>query len=123
MKGPREVKKADIIIIAVVIAAALIPMISAHFSGGALYARVTVDGQTKWDIDLSGVKDSYYLETEHFRILVEKDAISFVSSDCRDLICVHTGRLTKAGDTAVCVPNRAAIRVYTRGSLPTIITG
>ena len=37
--------------------------------------------------------------------------IGFTESDCPDLVCVHTGMLSKAGDVAACVPNKTVISV------------
>lgn len=35
----------------------------------------------------------------------------FLSSDCRDQICVHAGWLENGGDWAACLPNRIIIRL------------
>ena len=40
----------------------------------------------------------------HVKLLLEPGAISFEHSDCRDQICVRTGKLTKPGQAAVCSP-------------------
>lgn len=48
-----------------------------------------------------------YTET----IRVEKGRIRFVKADCPDKICVNTGWLEEPGDIAVCLPNRAVIRI------------
>lgn len=32
-------------------------------------------------------------------------------ADCRDQVCVRTGTLTRAGQTAVCLPNRVVVRL------------
>jgi hypothetical protein len=55
------------------------------------------------EIELGGS----YTET----IRVEKGRIRFVKADCPDKICVNTGWLEEPGDTAVCLPNRAVVRI------------
>lgn len=41
-----------------------------------------------------------------------RDGAAFVSeADCPDKLCVAAGRLTKAGDAAVCLPNRVTLTV------------
>jgi hypothetical protein len=50
------------------------------------------------------------------RIAVRNGAVGFVSSDCSDKICIHAGFLSVPGQTAVCLPNRAAVQVTARGA-------
>ena len=45
------------------------------------------------------------------QILLEPGAASFLSSDCPDQICVRTGKLTKPGEAAVCLPARVSLRI------------
>lgn len=47
----------------------------------------------------------------HEIIEVEKGRIRFKEADCPDKICVKTGWLTKVGDIAVCLPNKAIIKI------------
>lgn len=58
---------------------------------------------TQQEIDLGG--------EYHVKVLVEPGAVSFLHSDCRDQICVHTGKLTKVGQTAVCLPAKISVRI------------
>ena len=45
------------------------------------------------------------------QILLEPGAASFLSSDCPHQICVRTGKLTKPGEAAVCLPARVSLRI------------
>ena len=43
---------------------------------------------------------------------VQKDgSIAFVSSDCPDKVCVHSGYLKRSGDYAACLPNAFVLKV------------
>lgn len=44
-------------------------------------------------------------------LLAEPDGISFQHSSCPDQTCVRTGKLTRAGQTAVCLPARVSVRL------------
>ena len=44
-------------------------------------------------------------------VQVENGRIRFASSDCPDRVCVHSGWLSTAGQTAACVPAGVSIRV------------
>ena len=48
-------------------------------------------------------------------------AVWFAAADCPDKICVRSGKLRKAGDTAACLPAGVVIRV--RGGAADATTG
>ncbi len=39
------------------------------------------------------------------------DGAAVTDSQCPDKICVHTGKLTKAGETAICLPAKVVLRL------------
>ncbi len=74
---------------------------------GTEICRFDLTRQTaRQEIDLGG--------DYHVKLLVEPGAVSFLRSDCRDQICVRTGKLTKAGQTAVCLPAKISVRIIGR---------
>ncbi len=44
-------------------------------------------------------------------LLAEPGAVSFLRSSCPDQTCVRTGKLTKPGQAAVCLPARISVRL------------
>lgn len=42
---------------------------------------------------------------------VKGGKIAFLSSDCPDQICVHTGFIGQPGQSAACLPNHVALRI------------
>lgn len=44
-------------------------------------------------------------------IEVRDHKVRFVDSPCKAKLCVHSGWLTDAGDTAACLPNRVLIQI------------
>ena len=76
-------------------------------------AVIRIDGEIYEKIDLSRVDEPYEIEisTEFGRntVLVEHNAISVISADCPDKICVNQGKLTGGGVPIVCMPNRLVI--------------
>ncbi|MBQ6554976.1 MAG: NusG domain II-containing protein [Firmicutes bacterium] len=104
-------KRTDIVVIAVFLAAALclygIIKITAK-SGN--YAEVNVNGKTVKTLPLD--KDTVYIpEGKNVRIEVKGGKIAFTESDCPDKICVKTGFIHTAGQTAVCLPNAVSVTV------------
>ncbi len=47
----------------------------------------------------------------HNTIEAERGRIRFEDADCPDRVCVHTGWVSKPGQTTACVPNRALIKI------------
>jgi hypothetical protein len=70
------------------------------------------------EIDLSAADDGQFSIEEEtgipivFEIADHK--IRFVSSDCPDLICVHTGWVENEMQSAVCMPNSVSVTVTER---------
>lgn len=113
------IKKGDIIIAVIIIALAII--ISILYIIGSndlpddkkLYAVVTISGKSN-RFALS--KDIVY-KPEHTPlnpVIVIKDGFVFVeSSNCRDKICIKTGKISKPGQIIVCVPARLTVKIIT----------
>ena len=79
-----------------------------------LRALVIVEGQTVYTISLEHVTGERVLplDTEPKTwVKVNEEGICFVDSQCPDKICMGYGVLRRAGETAVCLPARAMIRV------------
>lgn len=81
-------------------------------SSGSLTALVRQDGQVVRTIALTGLSepitftlDGAYTNT----IRAENGRICVESATCPGQDCVHTGWLTRAGQSAVCLENRVSI--------------
>ena len=75
------------------------------------FAEITIDGLpvTVVSLQADGVFD---VETNpDIRFEIKNGAIRFLESNCPDKICVRTGFVTRAGQTAVCLPNKAVLRI------------
>lgn len=110
-------KKQDLFLIVPLLLAAAVLLVWFNSRPGSGIAVVEQNGieicrfdlarQTaRREIDLGG--------DYHIKLLVEPGAVSFLHSGCRDQICVRTGKLTKAGQTAVCLPAKISVRIIGR---------
>ena len=123
MRG--RLKWGDCIIIGVVLllAAALTALMAQNTAGGRLYAevwqndvlveRVVLTDETDRTIDLDG----------HNVIVLAGKTARVESADCHDQVCVRTGTLTRAGQVAVCLPNRVVLKlVGETGAIDAIVS-
>ena len=123
MRG--RLKWGDFIIIGAVLllAAALTALMAQNTAGGRLYAevwqndvlveRVVLTDETDRTIDLDG----------HNVIVLAGKTARVESADCHDQVCVRTGTLTRAGQVAVCLPNRVVLKlVGETGAIDAIVS-
>ena len=81
---------------------------------GAPVAVIEQNGKEIRRVALSSIPqpETLVLEGEiSVTVLLEPGQVSIVHSDCPDQICVHTGVLTRPGQSAVCLPARVAVRI------------
>ena len=84
-------------------------------AGEGCYAEIRVDGELYRQVQLTGhqVREEFLVETSRGRnlIVVEGKRIWVEEADCPDKICVRSGHLTQAGETAACLPHKLLIEV------------
>ena len=117
------IKKTDIIAVCAVLAACLIFLGVTGLSSRSLTATVTVNGSVLHSVSLGSVKEPYELTTPtdpETVILISPDGIEFKSSGCDNQLCVKSGKLTRKGAAAVCLPARVVITLTGQGGVDAI---
>lgn len=80
-----------------------------------LEAVLTVSGTEVWRTNLADITTQQThkvtVDAGSLTVLAEAGKVRVASSDCKDQICVHTGWLTSAGQTAVCLPFKVVLKV------------
>ncbi len=109
------IKKRDLLIL---------PVLAAVFATLYLFTRarlgesavVEYDGKILARFELTGEQQSYTLpQNPNVELAFGEQGAYFVHSDCPDRVCVHAGVLTRAGETAACLPNNVIIYVEGEG--------
>lgn len=125
----RLLARPDILLIAVLLLVSLAFLLP-RFSGNtdALYAVIEHDGAVVDTIRLDelGEPVTFFIDNTQVEITLDQNGAAVIASDCADQTCVRTGRLTRAGEAAVCLPNRIVVRLTGQaGSEPALdgITG
>ena len=106
----------EVLLVAALAAACALAVWGGHSGSGPLTAVVTVDGAEAERVELDQLKDTaertysgggYTLRVSmkpHGGVRVEE-------ADCPTQDCVHTGTITRAGQSIVCLPARIIIRL------------
>lgn len=125
----------DLLLVAIVVCAVLLVSFTSFFGNSTddLTVVVSVGGKTFREIPLSQVQEPYTLvvegyESEKAELYVTSESVEFIHSPCPDKLCVNTGKLTKNGQSAVCLPLRISVELVgsnseRSGSLPDVIVG
>lgn len=107
----------------IIISAATLFLINAN--SGKTIAVISIDGSQTERINLTAVKNRTIPINGAVPVVIETDngRIRFLSAECPDKLCVRTGWISKAGQTAVCLPARVSITITgADDKLPDIIT-
>lgn len=84
-------------------------------ASGPLTAVVSADGAELARVDLSRTDGADVAEFSAngyvLRIAFAPDGVQVLSADCPTQDCVHTGKVTKSGQSIVCLPARIVVRL------------
>ncbi|MCX2454509.1 NusG domain II-containing protein [Lacticaseibacillus nasuensis] len=117
----------DVIIVVGLLAASFIPLIifshqqQANQANTVLTAVVTHDGQEVYRIRLTGHRGTtryrYHHGNDWNEIVATGNQIAITAADCADQVCVRKGKISRAGDTIVCLPHKLLVAIHSsRGS-------
>lgn len=116
----RTVKKADIILIAVL--AAVLAICALFLAGRQMLALPGSRNGAQVEITLEGETSLYPLEQDTQFTLTTKEGgtntivikdgeVRVTEADCPDRICVTMGSISRTGQTIVCMPHQLVIRI------------
>lgn len=104
--------KTDLLLILLAGAVAVILLLWPKVPGTK--AVISQNGTELYMIDLTRVEKPYDIPIDGeypLVIHVEQGAVCFQEASCPDQVCVHTGKLSKSGQSAVCLPAKVTIQV------------
>lgn len=108
-----RMKWGDFVIIGAVLAlaGAMLAFFALRASGDTLYAEVWQNDELIERVPLTDSTDKTIDLDGHNVIVLHGKTAEIQSADCPDQVCVRTGRLTRAGQVAVCLPNRVILKL------------
>ena len=106
-----KVRDAIVIAAALLLAAAVFLFTLPKASEGRLYAEISRRGETLALLPLD-TDAEYTVRGDYENVIKIADGSAFFgSATCPNEDCVHAGKLTKAGQLAVCLPNGVTLRI------------
>ena len=110
-------KKWDLIIMIVLIILSLMPirlLISSNNSGDLKRVIISVNGEEYESLELKEnlnkiIKIEEGLEINE--IYINKGQVYMNHSNCTDKVCMRQGKISKIGESIVCLPNRVFIEI------------
>ncbi len=106
----------DILLVTIVLSVALIGFIIFKVTlKDGKYVTVSLDGTEKYRYNLNENREftvNSGENGENINQIVIKDGYAFISkADCPDKICVNHRKISKAGETIVCLPHKAVVAI------------
>ena len=100
-------KKDIILIAAFVIIAVIAFVVINHFvkKDGAFVQINTIPVNQNETLTIEGYQGGSNIVT------IENGGVTMTDADCPDKLCVKTGRISKTGETIVCLPHRVVVEI------------
>lgn len=95
-------------------------------SSGPLTATILHRGQVVQTVRLDRLTEELTVTVEgdyHLTILLDRDGVRVAESDCPGQDCVHTGTITRAGQSIVCLPEQVVVQLTGGGGGPDAVLG
>lgn len=102
----------DIIVVAVLAVSVALSVWLIYRTPAATVSVSAPDCKREFALDSDTV-----IQLEHLTVHIEGGAVWVTDADCRDRTCEHTGRITRAGQSIVCLPNDVVITINGNGDL------
>ena len=108
--------KRDIILVLsmVIIAAAAFLIINFAVKKDGSYEVIKVDGKVIKTLDLNSGETT--IEVNGYqggvnKVVINDGKVSMTEADCPDELCVKTGKISRVGETIVCLPHRVVVEI------------
>lgn len=110
----KHIKSDVLLIAAILIAAGLLYLVFTFVvKKQGEYVQVKVDGNVICELDLSvdTVKTISGYNGGSNEIVIKDKAVYIKDADCPDKLCVNMGKISKTGETIVCLPHRVVVQI------------
>lgn len=121
----KVIKKADIVLlIALILLGAGLSVPAFMQSGSGDTVKVTVDGKLFGTYRLSEDQTIEVKRDGKTNIVkIDDGKVLMERASCKNQVCVHTGRISHAGQSIVCLPNRVSVTIEGEGGEYDAVSG
>ncbi len=103
---------ADILIILGVILSAFIIFFSFYSSNNGNRVVVTIENKTVAEFDLNiDLNRTFSTEDGFNNLIIENGSCKVETADCKDGICISRGKISKIGESIVCLPHKLIVEI------------
>ena len=95
-------------------------------NSGALTATVKHRGQVVARVELSSLTEEKTVSIDgayHLTVTLDRTGAAVTDSDCPGQDCLHTGRITRAGQSIVCLPEQVIVTLEGKAPSPDVVLG
>lgn len=112
MKTIKALKQTDIFAVVCLLAAAALLYFYLVSNDGSI-AQIEHDGKQIAEVNFTALSENQVksFHVNGVTIKVDREGAYFAESECKGQDCVKSGKINKAGQTAVCLPQRVSIRI------------
>lgn len=96
----------DAILLVVVLILCLLPLFFSPQQKGT-HVKITSNGKS----EVYSLTQNRTLNIDGAVIKIENGAVFFDSNDCPTKQCVHTGKISKSGQKAICIPKKIYVEI------------
>lgn len=115
-------KKGDVLIIAFCLVLSAFLFFVSFTPDENLTVQIYLNGELVKQQQLSQIEKAYQVEVGECEIELDKDGVRFVSSTCKDGLCVKHAKLSKSSDTMACVPNKVVVSIVGKKNVSDIVS-
>ena len=113
LKNRRYFKPLDLVIIAIALISSVVAVLSQfNNTDSSLICVIRIQGEQVFSKSLSELDSSISYEVEGdipLTVRIEPDSVFVRASACPDKLCEHTGKISRNGQSIVCLPAKVSI--------------
>ena len=95
-------------------------------NSGAFTATVKHRGQVVARVELSSLTEEKTVSIDgayHLTVTLDRTGAAVTDSDCPGQDCLHTGRITRSGQSIVCLPEQVIVTLEGKAPSPDVVLG
>ena len=114
------------IIVIVLIVSAVCLFLQLNRPTDNLTCVVNVSGEQVYRVSLDSVDgvEEYCVDSQYpLTVIIGSDSVSVADAHCPDKLCEHSGTITRAGQSIVCLPSKVSVTLQSNNSTLDAVVG